>query len=105
MSEMLRFAPERRPPADHCVNAWHALLKPWIPGGQVEDVDVAERRFQDIVAYLNAALRGSAGMSSLQWERVVRAMEEIEPKLDPAKTSTWHDLRKKVAEMRETVAV
>jgi hypothetical protein len=102
---MLSFDPDKQPTAAECAERWGDLLRPWIPAQQVESVDVEKRVFQDIVAYLNAVLRGSAAMSSFQWARVLTAMEKIEPKLDPAQTSTWNELRNKIAVMRESVAV
>jgi serine/threonine protein kinase len=105
ISNMLSFDPDKRPTAAECAERWGDLLRPWIPAQQVESVDVEKRVFQDIVAYLNAVLRGSAAMSSFQWARVLTAMEKIEPKLDPAQTSTWNELRNKIAVMRESVAV
>lgn len=104
MSDMLNFDPSNRPNAAECTQRWNALLKPWSPQ-QAEEIDETEREFQDISAYLNAVLGGSAGMSSLQSERIASAIEKLGPNLDTAKTAMLQELWKKVREMRETVPV
>jgi serine/threonine protein kinase len=107
MSDMLQFNPDQRPTAAECSERWRTLLRPYMPAPvqPSKEVDISETVFQDIVAYLNAALTGTAGMSSLQWERTIRAVEQLEPKLAPSRVAELHELTRRVAEMRQSVAV
>jgi serine/threonine protein kinase len=105
MLAMLQFDVNKRPPAAECSERWHSLLRPRMPAQRTEVADLAETDFEDIVAYLNAVLLGTTGMSSRQWERASAAVETLEQTLDSAKSSELIELRRKVAEIRQSVAM
>ncbi len=105
MSDMLQFSPDKRPSAAECSKRWDILLRPYMPTQPSKKVDASETVFQDIVAYLKAVLTGTAGMSTLQSERAVTAIERLESKLDASKVAELHRLRNKIAEMRQEAAV
>lgn len=108
LSRMLDFDPASRPPASECAEEWLKLLRPWISAtapATVEQVDAKTVISEDIVAYLTAVLRGTAEMSSLQWERVLSAIEKLERsgQLEEAKMSRLQELRRSVGERRQSV--
>ena len=104
MREILSFDPVKRPPAAVCAERWDTLLRSWTAMPPMGEATSAERDYEDTVAYLSAVLRGSAAMSSLQWERLTSATEKsLESELDTAKKSTLQDLRRRVKEMLESV--
>jgi serine/threonine protein kinase len=104
MYEILSFDPAKRPTAGLCAERWDTLLRSWTAMRPMGEATSAERDFEDTVAYLNAVLRGSAAMSSLQWARATSAIESLEPRLDDAKKKlALQDLRRRVKEMLESV--
>jgi serine/threonine protein kinase len=105
MLAMLQSDPAMRPAADQCAERWGAHLRPWIPATSAQKADDTETEYQDTVGYLKAFLSGTTEMSSRQWARALAAVETLEQKLDSAKSSELIELRRKVAEIRQSVAV
>ena len=71
-----------------------------------EEITDIETEFRDTVGFLEAFLSGTTEMSSRQWERASAGVDTLERKLDSAKASErLTELRRKVAEVRQTVAV
>jgi serine/threonine protein kinase len=103
MLRMLAFARTERPSAAECAEKWHELLRPWIPATTTAAVDQSETDFQDVVGYMNAVLLGTAEMSGLQWERTLKAVDGLRGSLDQQKVSKLDDLKRKVAEARQSV--
>jgi serine/threonine protein kinase len=103
MSDMLRFDPTKRPSAAQCAERWSNYLRPWVPAIAPQNVSEVETAFQDTVGYLRAFLSRTTEMSPRQWERTTTAIEKLEKKLGTTKSSELTDLRRKVAEMRQSV--
>jgi serine/threonine protein kinase len=108
LADMLRFSADKRPSAAECSQRWRDLLCPWIPPQPTTKPDESEAVFEDLAAYLRAVLAGTAGMSPHQWERAMNEIEKLdrpETKLDSSKIAELCELREKVKEMRQAVAV
>jgi serine/threonine protein kinase len=106
ISEMLQFEPKKRPASLQCSDRWNDLLRPWIPPTPGRTVSESETEFQDLAGYLNAVASGTAGMSSRQWERAIKAIEKFQQsKLESTKLSKLRELGQKVRQLRETAAV
>jgi len=108
LAHMLDFDLTKRPSAAECAEEWRKLLRPWIAAAPMpEQGDTAGESFEDVSAYLNAVLRQTAAMSSLQWERIISTIEKLERsnQLDESKLSRLQELRKSVGEKRLSVLV
>ena len=105
MMAMLQFEAAKRPTADQCAKEWGTHLRPWIPPMPAEEITDIETEFQDTECFLQAFLMGTTEMSSRQWERASAAVDTLEQKLDGAKSSKLIELRRKVAEIRQSAAV
>jgi serine/threonine protein kinase len=105
IGDMLNFTPTGRPTAAEATERWRMLLLPWAPATTGDSVNKNDSEFEDVLAYLTAVLRGTTDMSSLQWERVSRAIEELESKLDEDRKSKLHAAGMQIKSMRESVAV
>jgi len=105
LTQMLGFDLTERPSAVDCAEEWRKLLRPWIAAAPLlEQADTPDVIFEDVSAYLNAVLRETAGMSSLQWERVLTTIEKLErSNLDESRLLKLHELRKNVGEKRQSV--
>jgi serine/threonine protein kinase len=95
---MLAFEPSARPTAEECCQGWAKLLKPWIPE-ESSTVNPQLAVAEDISAFLMAVLHGTAGMSTLQWQRVSQAVQDFEQGTEIR--AKLVDLRAKVARQRE----
>ena len=104
--QMLAFAPAERPSAKECAAQWQTLLRPWVEAPRLPEAGDLAATADDIAAYLSAVVQRSAGMSSLQWERVSSAIDEIEKNkenLDGLRLSKLRELREEVNRLRESV--
>jgi serine/threonine protein kinase len=109
--DMLSFDPRKRPTARRASDRWSELLRYWAtpPRAPVVTeagtaVDIQTEVAKDIIAYLNAVWLGNAGMSTLQWERVSKAIDEIESnaRIDVDLVQNLRQLREKVNTLRST---
>ena len=103
VSDMLRFDPTKRPTAAQCAERWRNHLGPWVPAAAPQNVSEIETALQDTVGYLRAVLSGTTEMSPRQWERTTTAIEKLKNELGATKALELTELRRKVAEMRQSV--
>lgn len=112
--DMLSFDPGKRPTARKVTDRWSELLRVWaavarapVPTEAGVAPDLHTEVAKDLIAYLGAVLLGNAGMSTLQWERVSKAIDEIESKarIDVTLIQNVKQLREKVNALRATEVV
>lgn len=103
VSDMLGFEPNKRPTAAQCAERWGKHLGPWIPAAAPQNVEEIETTLQDTMGYLRAILSGTTEMSPRQWELTTTTIDELKKTLGAKRSTELTDLRRKVAEMRESV--
>jgi len=103
VSEMLRFDPTKRPTAAQCAEGWRDHLGPWVPAATPQKVNEIDIAFHDTMGYLKAFLSGTTEMSPRQWERTTTAIDQLEKRLSADRSAKLTELRRKVAEMRQSV--
>jgi serine/threonine protein kinase len=106
LSQMLDFDPKRRPTAKYCAEEWEHLLKPWMTDVSSQ-VNTGASVIKDIEAFLKAVLQGTAGISSLQWERVSLSIDRLvdDKTTDPEAIEKLTALRQQVVQARNQLAV
>lgn len=101
MIAMLAFNPADRPTASQASDEWEKLLRSWVRPGKRE---AAERQAEghEIAAYMKAVLEREVGMSAKQWDRVVKGIDNLGDKIDPAQLKEIEELRSRIKELRES---
>jgi hypothetical protein len=62
----------------------------------------AQAQAQELAAYMRAVLEREVGMSAMQWERVVKGIEDLLKKVGQAENSELEVLRARIKELRES---
>jgi serine/threonine protein kinase len=100
MLSMLSFDPKSRPSAREAYQQWDSLLRSWVKPGRAESKD-AQAAGQELGAYMRAVLAREVGLSAMQWERVLKGIEDLGGKLSSAEMSELEALRKRIKALRD----
>jgi serine/threonine protein kinase len=98
---MLAFDSTRRPAARQASKEWDTLLRSWVRPGKRESAN-AQAEAQELAAYMRAVLAREVGMSAMQWERVVKGIEDLIKKVGQAENIELEALRARIKELRES---
>jgi len=101
MLRMLAFDPARRPAAGQVSQEWDSLLRSWVRPGKREGVD-AQAQAQELAAYMRAVLAREAGMSAMQWERVLNSSNDLRKKIAQTENAELEALQARIKELRES---
>jgi hypothetical protein len=98
---MLAFDPTRRPTARQAGEEWERLLRSWVRPGNRESVN-PQAAAHELAAYMRAVLAREAGMSAMQWEKVLKGIATLSDQLEAAQLADLESLRARIKTLRES---
>jgi len=105
LEAMLSFDPERRPSVREAANRWSEALSGWAQPTEVGSSATTGAQIQnakaEVSAYLRAYIGCEVGMSTVQWERVCKTIQDLENQLETSQFKGLRELQSQVGALRE----
>jgi len=107
LESMLSFNPKNRPSAKEAAQRWREALSGWAQptglGGSATTAPQIRDAKAEVEAYLRAFIRREVGMSTVQWQRICKSIDDLQNRLEPSQLQDLRELQSQARLVREKV--